>query len=87
MFGGKPKIVSTPGADTAAAEEQNWVDDEAQHLTPEAIARTYLYLHRQERSAWTQELDLRPAKVFLPYFRYEGSRLIYSLYRSTSEFE
>jgi NAD(P)-dependent dehydrogenase (short-subunit alcohol dehydrogenase family) len=62
MFGGKPKIVSTPGADTAAAEEQNWVDDEAQHLTPEAIARTYLYLHLQERSAWTQELDLRPAK-------------------------
>jgi len=29
-------------------------------LEPEAIAQTYLTLHRQHRSAWTQELDLRP---------------------------
>lgn len=29
-------------------------------LSPEAIAETYLQLHRQSRSAWTQELDLRP---------------------------
>jgi hypothetical protein len=25
-----------------------------------AIADTYWHLHRQERTAWTQELDLRP---------------------------
>jgi NAD(P)-dependent dehydrogenase (short-subunit alcohol dehydrogenase family) len=30
------------------------------HLDPEAIAQTYLQLHRQPRSAWTHELDLRP---------------------------
>jgi len=29
-------------------------------LDPDAIAATYLMLHRQHRSAWTQELDLRP---------------------------
>jgi NAD(P)-dependent dehydrogenase (short-subunit alcohol dehydrogenase family) len=29
-------------------------------LEPDAIAAAYLELHRQARSAWTQELDLRP---------------------------
>lgn len=29
-------------------------------LQPDRIAETYLMLHRQHRSAWTQELDLRP---------------------------
>jgi NAD(P)-dependent dehydrogenase (short-subunit alcohol dehydrogenase family) len=30
-------------------------------LNPAEIAEAYLALHRQPRSAWTQELDLRPA--------------------------
>lgn len=30
------------------------------HLAPEAIARTYLDVLRQDRSAWTWEVDLRP---------------------------
>jgi NAD(P)-dependent dehydrogenase (short-subunit alcohol dehydrogenase family) len=29
-------------------------------LSPEAIADAYWYLHTQHRSAWTQELELRP---------------------------
>jgi len=29
-------------------------------LAPDAIAAAYLQLHRQHRSAWTHELDLRP---------------------------
>ena len=29
-------------------------------LRPEAIAECYVQLHRQTRSAWTQEMDLRP---------------------------
>jgi len=29
-------------------------------LDPEAIAESYFQLHSQHRSAWTQELDLRP---------------------------
>ena len=31
-------------------------------LHPDAIAETYWQIHRQPRSAWTQELDLRPWK-------------------------
>ena len=31
-------------------------------LSPEAIAETYWHLHRQQRSAWTHEVDLRPYK-------------------------
>jgi NAD(P)-dependent dehydrogenase (short-subunit alcohol dehydrogenase family) len=33
----------------------------ATRLSPDAIAETYWQLHRQEPSAWTQEMDLRPA--------------------------
>ncbi|MGQ0664964.1 MAG: SDR family NAD(P)-dependent oxidoreductase [Pseudomonadota bacterium] len=29
-------------------------------LDPEAIAETYLFVHRQHRSAWTSEVELRP---------------------------
>ena len=29
-------------------------------LDPDAIARTYLDVHRQHRSAWTWEIELRP---------------------------
>jgi NAD(P)-dependent dehydrogenase (short-subunit alcohol dehydrogenase family) len=32
----------------------------ARFLDPDAIARTYLDLHRQHRSAWTWEIELRP---------------------------
>ena len=34
---------------------------QAQCMAPEAIAEAYLHLARQHRSAWTHELDLRPA--------------------------
>ena len=29
-------------------------------MNPDDIAKNYLMLHKQPRSAWTQELDLRP---------------------------
>lgn len=35
--------------------------DSKEMLDPEAIAETYLMLHRQHPTAWTQELDLRPS--------------------------
>lgn len=31
-------------------------------LSPDAIAQNYVWLHRQPRSGWTHELDLRPWK-------------------------
>jgi len=35
--------------------------DEAKSLSPDSIAKSYLYLVNQDQSAWTWELDLRPA--------------------------
>lgn len=29
-------------------------------LDPEAIAETYWQLHKQDQTAWTHEIDLRP---------------------------
>jgi len=40
--------------DRYALKEQDGI------LSPDAIAENYWYLHRQHRSAWTHELDLRP---------------------------
>ena len=36
------------------------VPDHDEWLDPDAIARTYLDVHRQHRSAWTWEVELRP---------------------------
>ena len=30
-------------------------------LAPDAIAETFRHLHRQDRTAWTNEIDVRPA--------------------------
>ncbi|GAA5924001.1 hypothetical protein JCM3775_005570 [Rhodotorula graminis] len=43
-------------------KEPNWMRDEKQRLSPESIAKCYLYLHEQGPDAWTLEMDLRPAK-------------------------
>jgi NAD(P)-dependent dehydrogenase (short-subunit alcohol dehydrogenase family) len=44
--------------DFIANADERFGDDGMLH--PDRIAETYLMLHRQQRSAWTQELDLRP---------------------------
>ncbi len=36
------------------------IPDRDEWLDPDAIARTYLHVHRQHRSAWTWEVELRP---------------------------
>lgn len=33
-------------------------------MDPDALAQTYWHLHIQDRSAWTQEIDLRPSTPF-----------------------
>ena len=43
---------SRPEADVASHEDK-WLD-------PDAIAKEYLHIHRQHRSAWTWEVELRP---------------------------
>jgi len=40
---------------------EEWANNADVRLDPEGIAKSYLYLAHQDRSAWTWELDLRPA--------------------------
>jgi NAD(P)-dependent dehydrogenase (short-subunit alcohol dehydrogenase family) len=44
---------AAPGRQASAAEPDRW-------LSPDAIADTYFAVHRQQRSAWTWEVELRP---------------------------
>jgi len=44
-----------------ARQSAEWIADENVRLNPESIASAYLYLVNQDRSAWTWEIDLRPA--------------------------
>ncbi|KAF9039051.1 short-chain dehydrogenase/reductase SDR [Panaeolus papilionaceus] len=41
--------------------DEAWAANENGRLKPESIGNAYYYLSQQDRSAWTWELDLRPA--------------------------
>ncbi|KAI0314044.1 NAD(P)-binding protein [Amylostereum chailletii] len=41
--------------------DEDWNENPDIKLEPNSIAKSYLYLAEQDRSAWTFELDLRPA--------------------------
>ena len=43
-----------------ASVDRDRVGERDEWLDPDAIARTYLHVHRQHRSAWTWEVELRP---------------------------
>ncbi|KZO98698.1 NAD-P-binding protein [Calocera viscosa TUFC12733] len=47
--------------DRSKGRGDEWVNNPDVRLDPDSIAKTYLYLAQQDRSAWTFELDLRPA--------------------------
>ncbi|KAF7416375.1 hypothetical protein PC9H_002640 [Pleurotus ostreatus] len=50
--------------DRSRARQNNnpeWINNADVRLDPDSIAASYLYLANQDRSAWTWELDLRPA--------------------------
>jgi hypothetical protein len=48
-------------ARSIAPDIQTLLDEDA-ILKPDEIAKNYVWLHNQQRSAWTFELDLRPWK-------------------------
>ncbi|MHA1113915.1 MAG: SDR family NAD(P)-dependent oxidoreductase [Alphaproteobacteria bacterium] len=52
------RIAPPGGADHAAGADPDAAPDSM--LDPNAIAETYLAIHRQPRSAWTWEVELRP---------------------------
>jgi len=47
--------------DRSRERRPDWEDKQAERLSPESIGQSYLYLVNQDQSAWTWELDLRPA--------------------------
>ncbi|ETW76779.1 hypothetical protein HETIRDRAFT_125828 [Heterobasidion irregulare TC 32-1] len=47
--------------DRSRGRGPEWESNPDIRLDPESIAKSYLYLAEQDRSAWTWELDLRPA--------------------------
>ena len=59
-------LIIDAGVDTAwvrervAAAKPGEAIPEGALMDPQSIADTYLMLHRQQRDAWTHELDLRP---------------------------
>ncbi|CAH9054023.1 unnamed protein product [Cuscuta epithymum] len=57
-------IVGSPRGASVAAWQQQGGDDLS--MDPEALANTYWHLHIQHRSAWTQELNIRPSNPTLP---------------------
>ncbi|MDH3387042.1 MAG: SDR family NAD(P)-dependent oxidoreductase [Gammaproteobacteria bacterium] len=50
--------IASPGRDLSSAEAASNANDA--ELEPDAIAQTYMAVLNQHRSAWTQEIDLRP---------------------------
>lgn len=44
----------------APQTDQRWGPSTSGRMDPHAIARTYVQLAEQDRSAWSQEIDLRP---------------------------
>ncbi len=52
--------IASPARDLQAADAATNPDDD--QLEPDAIAQTYMAVLKQHRSAWTQEIDLRPWK-------------------------
>ncbi len=46
--------IARPGSERAVAAGEDGA------LDPDAIAETYLHIHRQHRSSWTWEVELRP---------------------------
>ena len=52
--------IASPGRDLESGDPATNADDD--QLEPDAIAQTYMAVLKQHRSAWTQEIDLRPWK-------------------------
>lgn len=53
-------LIIDGGIDTPRARERNPDRPEGTLIQPDSIARTALELTRQDRSAWTFEVDIRP---------------------------
>ncbi|XP_062102083.1 uncharacterized protein LOC133810907 [Humulus lupulus] len=57
---GSPRGSGSPAQRTTAVGEHIQSGGDGS-LDPDAVAQTYWYLHLQDRTTWTQEIDLRPS--------------------------
>jgi hypothetical protein len=55
-------VVIDGGIDGERLRARRPQSDPQDMLQLDAITETYWHIHRQERSAWTHEVDLRPFK-------------------------
>ncbi|KAJ8770720.1 hypothetical protein K2173_021367 [Erythroxylum novogranatense] len=46
---------------TATGHQQQQISGAGDIMDPDSLAQTYWHLHVQDRTAWTQELDIRPS--------------------------
>uniref|UniRef100_A0A2N9H850 Uncharacterized protein n=1 Tax=Fagus sylvatica TaxID=28930 RepID=A0A2N9H850_FAGSY len=56
---GPPRFQPSTSQRTLVGEQQSGGGDGS--MDPDALAQTYWHLHVQNRTAWTQEIDLRPS--------------------------
>ncbi len=52
--------LSNAGYSIVGMARSRRAEGESACLSPQAIADTYLHLNSQNKSAWTQEIDIRP---------------------------
>ncbi|KAG6595047.1 uncharacterized protein LOC111463140 [Cucurbita moschata] len=57
--GGSSSSSSTSSSSSIGSHLQSGIGDGT--MDPDALAQTYWHLHVQDRTAWTQEIDLRPS--------------------------
>ncbi|KAJ1415227.1 Short-chain dehydrogenase/reductase SDR [Sesbania bispinosa] len=56
-------VVGPPRRKTTSVGEQSSGEGDEGTMDPDALAQTYWHLHVQDRTAWTQELDLRSSNA------------------------
>ncbi|KAK9285970.1 hypothetical protein L1049_025172 [Liquidambar formosana] len=58
-----PRGASTSQRSSVGEQQSGGGGDSSMMLDPDALAQTYWHLHIQDRTAWTQEIDLRPSNT------------------------
>ncbi|KAF9682359.1 hypothetical protein SADUNF_Sadunf05G0100800 [Salix dunnii] len=66
---GPPRGPSSSQRTSAGEQQQQGMSGSGEMtMDPDSLAQTYWHLHVQDRTAWTQEIDLRPSYSINPRF-------------------
>lgn len=58
---GPPRGPSSSQRTSVGEQQQQSIGGDGEEMDPDSLALTYWHLHVQDRTAWTQEIDLRPS--------------------------